>query len=214
MDPTQCGGAESCIKDSINRYSHENKETFSYEEAREHMFQEIDTVFDENGRRTVQSVYTNHVYEVGSRGIPKDGVNTEHTWPQSKLKVSSRYSEARTDLYHLFPCQIEANSMRGNSPFVDIPGEPHGEGRVFEVSGAGFEPPEAHKGIVARAMLYVSIEYRLPLDDKQEAVLRKWAKEYPVLEEERERAQKIQSLQGNRNPFIEHPEWIDLVKNF
>jgi endonuclease I len=28
------------------------------------------------------------------------------------------------------------------------------------------------------------------------------------------RADKIKEVQGNRNPFIDHPEWTDLVQDF
>lgn len=41
------------------------------------------------------------------------------------------------------------------------------------------------------------------------SLLLKWAKEDPVDEFERQRNSRIYEYQGNRNPFIDHPEIID-----
>lgn len=43
------------------------------------------------------------------------------------------------------------------------------------------------------------------------SVLLKWHAQDPVDEFERNRNDIIQKLQGNRNPFIDHPEWVDFI---
>jgi len=42
-------------------------------------------------------------------------------------------------------------------------------------------------------------------------VLLQWAEEDPVDQKERDRNDAIFSHQNNRNPFVDHPEWIDIV---
>jgi deoxyribonuclease I len=68
--------------------------------------------------------------------------------------------------------------------------------------------------VVARAMFYMSVLYGMKIDSSQERTLREWSATHPVELSEVERAEKIHKVQGNRNPFIDHPEWIDLVQDF
>lgn len=43
------------------------------------------------------------------------------------------------------------------------------------------------------------------------STLLRWHREDPVDDKERHRNDVIQQHQGNRNPFIDHPEWVDCV---
>ena len=55
---------------------------------------------------------------------------------------------------------------------------------------------------------------RLPPTDLTPADIQtmlRWNREDPPTLWERHRNQAIQELQGNRNPFIDHPEWADKV---
>jgi len=45
------------------------------------------------------------------------------------------------------------------------------------------------------------------------SVLLQWHAEDPVSDVERARNEVVYSYQGNRNPFIDHPEWVDCVFN-
>jgi len=151
-DPTACKTSDQhCIKESLKNYAKSEKITLNYSAAREAMFQKVDVYLSENGTRVVKSVYSKDIFEVG-HSIPKNGVNTEHTWPQTFLKRSGRFDEARTDIYHLFPSEIQINGLRGSLPFRECGHESNIEGAICESSTRGFEPPEEHKGIVARAM--------------------------------------------------------------
>jgi endonuclease I len=87
-----------------------------------------------------------------------------------------------------------------------------------DVAGAEvFEPRPDHKGDVARALLYVYVTYALDaparsimkLDNfkQEQAVLLRWNSADPVSAKEKARNEAIYKLQGNRNPFIDHPEW-------
>ena len=63
-------------------------------------------------------------------------------------------------------------------------------------------------------MFYFSTVYEMPIDEKQEATLRKWHKEDPVDANEIARNDAIEALQHNRNPYIDHPEYVDKIKDF
>jgi deoxyribonuclease-1 len=154
--------------------------------------------------------------------IPNANIlNTEHTWPQSKF--SQRYSKdmQKSDLHHLFPTDSELNSIRGNNKF----GEVVRDSKVLKcrASRTGsperggdevFEPPQSHKGNVARAIFYFSVRYDLPVGAQQEATLRLWNREDPVDEEEMRRNNEIHKLQGNRNPFIDFPDLPERIQSF
>ncbi|MDC1174722.1 endonuclease [Bacteriovoracaceae bacterium] len=155
---------------------------------------------------------------------PKNEVmNVEHTWPQSK---GAKREPARGDIHHLFPTDSRANSARGNYPFGEVNGgdatdrcDLSKSGRIIDpetgrTSGQrGFEVPENHKGNTARAMFYVVAKYGYKLGRLEEYYLRKWHKEDPVDREEVLRNDRIQDVQGNRNPFIDFPGLADRISD-
>ena len=142
-------------------------------------------------------------------------LNIEHTWPQSK---GAKELPANSDMHHLFVTSKESNSKRANLPFCNaeydywqMEGSIHGFDQYAQDC---FESQDLHKGNVARAMFYFSIRYNLPIDKDQEVVLRQWHKLDPVDNRELERNEIIQSLQGNSNLFITHPEFVNLIEDF
>jgi endonuclease G len=143
--------------------------------------------------------------------------NCEHVVPQSWF---AKKEPMRGDLHHLFACETRCNSFRSNTPydeFADFP-EPAAAGPALDVvrddcgksAANGFEP--AHrKGPAARAVFYFLLRYpgvveadEMPPERQQ--VLLAWHEEEPVTEWERHRNVAIFERQGNRNPFIDHPE--------
>ncbi len=148
-------------------------------------------------------------------------INVEHTWPQSKFSGKFDRGTQKADLHHLFPTDSKANSIRGNYKFGEVAKDtkvvPCGASR-FGVSTDGekdvFEPPQNHKGNVARALFYFALRYDMVIDAKQEAFLKKWAKEDPIDEDEMNRNDDIYNTQGNRNPFIDVPGLEDRISDF
>lgn len=211
-NPSDCKlESQDCIRSALQNYARSNKSNLGYEGARQAMFQKVDVYTNSVGERVVKCVYSSDEFPVG-QGIPKNGVNTEHTWPQTFLRKAGTIVEGKSDLYHLFPTEMRINGMRGSLPFKDCHFNRTSEGSLCNSNG--FEPPEGHKGVVARAMFYMSVLYSMKIDDTQERTLREWSDTHPVEAGEVERAEKIKSVQGNRNPFIDHPEWIELIKDF
>lgn len=148
--------------------------------------------------------------------IPTDKVvNAEHTWPQSKFSRNFDKETQKSDMHHLFPTDSQMNSDRGNHNFGEVVQDTKKlkcEGARLGRSAKGdliFEPPQVHKGNVARALFYFSVRYELLIPGEMEEALRKWNKEDPVDEEEARRNEEIFKLQGTRNPFIDNPDLAD-----
>ncbi len=185
-----------------------------YDTAREYLYEELDNVGGQ-----VQCVYTGTW--VQTTGIPPNEVmNTEHSFCQS---WGADVSPMRTDLHHLFPALAEANSRRGNAPY----GHPvrlfwglGGSSVGYDARGkVVFEPRLAHAGNAARAIFYYVVRYEVqmnmwPYDDVMEGYLRRWNAQDPPDEAERARNDGIESRQGNRNPFVDRPGFVDRIPDF
>lgn len=93
--------------------------------------------------------------------------------------------------------------------------------------GDSFEPREQVKGDVARMMLYMDTRYEaggtyidLVLTNDlannggtlgKLCTLLQWNMDDPISDFERNRNDAIYQYQGNRNPFIDNPEWVELL---
>ncbi len=176
-----------------------------YRNARSIMFSSID-----NRSGIVKSVYTGQFVE--TLGIPDASImNCEHTWPQSRGAVGI----AKSDLHHLFPVISRVNSRRSNHPFcnvVIIKTEEEGSFLGESLEGTRcFEPRSEHKGDVARSMAYFAIRYGKHIDSAQERYLRKWYRQDRVSLKEQNRNNAIEQVQMNRNPFVDHPEFLSFM---
>ncbi|MFT6630617.1 MAG: endonuclease I [Bacteriovoracaceae bacterium] len=199
----------------------------SYSSARKMIMQEIDIKQDNSGYY-VQEVYCKIKYrtKVSPRTMPNHtAINIEHTWPRSRFGVRKGSAEFRVreaDLHHLYPSDSVANSTRGNFKFTQFPGKLPGlrgcpsskRGKISAVGEQGFEPPENHKGNVARALFYFAVRYDLKIAQHEEMFLRQWNIIDPVDSEEIKRNDSIEDIQGNRNPFVDDPQLVDLITNF
>ncbi|GEM_PF-506545 len=197
------------LLDQIAAKHERTHRVFSYHDARDFMFSDLDN-FDGH----VQCVYTNQVVE--TEGIPSnDDMNAEHTWPQSK---GAKFGAARSDLHHIYPVTSFSNSMRSAFPYCDVE-EPF---RILGDSVLGFdkegnkcfEPALGHRGNVARSMFYFSAVYDLRINDREERVLRRWHVEDPVDSNEQERSIRITDYQGSVNDFVQTPSLVARISNF
>lgn len=217
---TECGRVCANIIGNHNKIRPSGPWEGPYREARTVLFGDLYPEI-RDGKRQVLGVYTNKWYDIGPSGVPavdKYHVNCEHTWPKSKYSSNPRYTEIVSDLHHLFPAQERENALRGNHPFASC--GPAGNDGAGEKVGrlcsdkSSYEPPDSQKGVAARAMFYIAATYGLSIDDKEEAFLRKWHVSFPVSAQEQQRMGIIEDHQGNQNPFIVHPDWVDYVQNF
>ncbi|MEN0059240.1 MAG: endonuclease [Bdellovibrio sp.] len=219
--------ASSCSEGSGRCYSHR---AIGYGSARVFLMGNYYLVKDASGEYAIRDVYCDkNKTRSDFRGhgpapgtIPDNNVvNVEHTWPQSRFTHRHSDETQKSDLHHLFPTDSQLNSIRGNNMFGEVtqdlmdlkcPASRYGIGSAG--SEDIFEPPQNHKGNVARALFYFSTRYDLNIDPREETVLRKWHREDPVDEDEMKRNEEIFKVQGNRNPFIDFPELVDKVADF
>lgn len=141
--------------------------------------------------------------------------NCEHVVPQSWF---GKREPMRGDLHHLFACEVDCNSFRGNTPYFDFADF----NEVIRSDCGKREPgkfePGSGKGAVARATLYFLLRYPGLIDRRageytadRIATLVAWHKADPVTEYEHHRNAAIFEKQGNRNPLIDFPEWAERI---
>lgn len=191
------------LRDAVSQHK-----DLGYNGARKIIFTTLD-----NHDGIVTCVYTGK--ELKTNKIPSSNVmNTEHTWPQSKGATGA----AKSDLHHLFPTDSKANSIRGNYPFGTVKTVKWTEnGAKFGTDEKGrmvFEPPEAHKGNVARALFYFSTVYNKRIPPEEETVLKQWNTLDKVDAAEVKRNDAIQTHQQNRNPFVDDPTLSERIADF
>jgi endonuclease I len=162
--------------------------SMSYEEAKV-ILEESDR--DPNHPNNVILVYTRESVK-GEWDYPN--WNREHVWPQSKLNGA-----AKGDAHNLKPSDVQENSFRGNKPF--------GYG-----SSGVYEPHDDVKGDIARIVFYmVTMNTQLSINSGTIGNLDmfiEWHQMDPVDDFERNRNDVIYSYQGNRNPYIDYPEFV------
>ena len=165
-----------------------------------------------NSDESVSEVYAGKSYEMSgsTRSSDSTNLNTEHSWPKSK---GIKGTAAVSDLHHLFPVDAEANAKRSSYPFgevIDVTWEKGDSKLGLNAKGhIVFEPPEEHRGQLARAMFYIHTMYEKPFQPGEESILRTWHAAHPVTDSERARNDAISKHQGTRNPFIDYPDLID-----
>lgn len=150
--------------------------------------------------------------------------NREHVWPKSLGGFGE--SGAGSDLHHIRPSDATVNSKRGNLKFgnvtngTDAVGSSLTNGSVGgRYNGTYFEPTDNVKGDVARICLYVYARYGTELPKcsqitnvfESKEVLLQWCLADPVDSWEMSRNDVIEEIQGNRNVFIDYPEYAWLI---
>lgn len=157
--------------------------------------------------------------------------NREHTWPQSKFNSAS---PMQTDLWIVYPTDYYVNAQRADWPYgkVSAPTKTFLNGSKLgpnaytgAPAGTAFEPIDSFKGDIARTYFYIATRYlgedaswnNWEMADK--AVLKPWAVQMllewhhldPVSTKEVLRNGAAYSLQNNRNPFIDYPQFADCI---
>ena len=152
--------------------------------------------------------------EVGDQNgddfVDTDGMNAEHSWPQSFFNQAL---PMRADLHHIFPTFMKPNNTRGSEPFAMVSRADYATASGSKNGSEGFEPANAAKGDIARAMLYFVVRYydqnikdgvsykdfwtsRVPM-------FLEWDRQDPPDAAEKRRNDLIAKFQGNRNPFVD-----------
>ncbi|MCB0735340.1 MAG: endonuclease [Flavobacteriales bacterium] len=193
------------LKAELKSIISKNYVNLGYNGARDKMYGDID-----NKGGKVECVYTGRTATFNSRsGANDNSFNCEHTWPQSLFNSNE---PEKADIHHLFPTDVTANGKRGNYPFGVVT-SPSWEVGGSKLGSNLFEPRDEHKGDVARALFYFGIRYSnySSFLTNQESKLREWAYQFPPDATDSLRNEKIFGYQKNRNPFVDHPEFLQRI---
>ena len=187
-----------------------HKITTSYDDCKEHL-QEADE--DPNNSNNMILFYTGTSV---TKSANMSVWNREHVWAQSLTNNWFGTSGAGADLHHIRPCNPSVNGGRGNKKFGESSG--YFNPANFTISDVTYTSYDC-RGDVARILFYMFTRY--PQADSRSVtdiaeswdILLKWNEEDPVSEIERIRNDYIDkdNVQGNRNPFIDHPEWANTI---
>jgi endonuclease I len=207
----------NALREALHRFV-ANHQKLGYDRARDVLFGSP-AFFGPDGK--IECNYTGRRVRPDGTRTP-GGFNTEHTWPQS---IGASREPAKSDLHHLFPVDGVANGSRGNHPFGTATCL-HDDSMhcSFEKAGSAlgkndrgkwvFEVRKQKRGDVARAMFYFAVRYEHSIPDDEESELRAWHEEDPVDEGEIKRNDAVEALQKNRNPFVDHPEFVAKLADF
>ena len=190
-------------------------------------------MYSENPTGADPYVYQHGVKKCGNYNTEGDCYNREHIVPQSFFGSASPMV---SDIHHIPPTDGKVNGMRSNNPFgvVTSPsftsqnGSKLGKNTTAGYSGVVFEPIDAFKGDIARMVFYFVTRYESKLSSFSTGnmlggsaypglqnwelqVLLAWNAADPVSQREIDRNNAAYTYQGNRNPYIDNPSFVNLV---
>lgn len=212
-------GSSQLLRSSLHNLIDDHN-VVSYESAKQHL---QNTDADPNDSGNIILIYKqNSVDEFWDGG---DTWNREHIWAASYGLYDS---DAYKDLHNLKPADPSVNSSKGNKNF-DNGGAQHDEAIECFFTQNTWEPADDVKGDIARILFYMDIRYEGGEDEPDLAVtealnnvadvpnigklstLLDWHIQDPVDDFEMNRNEVIYGIQGNRNPFIDHPEYVSIL---
>ncbi|BDD08507.1 hypothetical protein FUAX_09390 [Fulvitalea axinellae] len=170
--------------------------------------------------------------QCGNYGGEGDCYNREHTVPKSWF---GKKAPMVNDFFHILPTDGYVNGKRSSHPYGEVDnaswtsqnGSELGSARSgLGYSGTAFEPIDEYKGDVARIYFYFVTRYASKiggwdnevfshdykgLDPWALEMFLKWHKNDPVSQKEITRNEEGFKFQGNRNPYVDHPEFVDKI---
>ena len=193
------------------------------------------------GTNEIWDMYSNCKFDVdkdhgASYKNEGDIYNREHTVPQSWF---NKANPMVCDAHHIFPTDGKVNGIRssflhgevkpGTATYTSTNGCQLGSSASSLYSGKVFEVPDEYKGDFARTYFYMATRYSSQvgswggdankvfkgsfpyLTNYSIDMYTKWDAMDPVSEKEINRNEAVYKFQGNRNPFIDHPEYVAMI---
>ena len=175
--------------------------------------------------------------QAGNFSKEGDKYNREHSVPKSWFNDET---PMHNDLFHVYPTDGYVNGKRSNYPFGETNSPTYTSGNGSKLgsssfsgySGTVFEPIDEYKGDFARTYFYMATRYNSEgnntFDHTSQGkavftssypylttyainLFTKWHLQDPVSEKEINRNDAVQAKQHNRNPYIDHPEYVNVI---
>lgn len=179
------------------------------------------------GQRVVNCVYSGETY-LYNEPFAWTIFSREHSYCHSWMPTyPSSTGPEYSDYFNLFPVnQNDANAIRSNYPLGEVVNVTYtylGCKYGTDVNGRTvFEPREEQKGDAARAMFYMAVCYNNATDNwgfpnpistsilygQDQNLLKQWHYQDPPDAREIAKNDFLDSLQGNRNPFIDSVNYV------
>lgn len=193
----------------------------SYNDLRDFILPESDE--DPQNSNNIILLYTGRSQAKSTFGGGVNDWNREHVWAKSHGDFGND-PPCGTDAHMVRPTDASVNSDRGNKDF-DEGGQQHPEATGCYFTEYTWEPRDEVKGDVARMILYMDVRYEgdngeLDLEAVDAvntspapqhgrlSTLLDWHEEDPPDAFEINRNNVVYSYQENRNPFVDHPEFV------
>lgn len=186
-----------------------------------------------DGKKVINCFYTGYPYVF----VPPfffdvndpNYLSREHSYPYSWMGEASQDSANYSDLYLLYLVhQNKGNAVRSNYPMNNLKTVTMNfYGGKFGTDSAGgfaYEPRDFAKGALSRSNFYICATYNragapftIPTANEflgmnqDQNVLKRWSKQFPPNGWEIARHEYVASVQKNRNPFVDHPEWACFI---
>lgn len=190
-------------------------------------------IYSENPTGVDPYKFTLNTNQCGTYSVEGNCYNREHIVPQSSFNSAAPMV---SDAHHIPPTDGKVNGIRSNYPHGKVAvasittknGSKLGTSGVSGYSGTVFEPINAFKGDIARIYFYFATRYQNTVANYTGfamfngtntttfkpaflAMLKTWHANDPVSAREIARNNAIYARQGNRNPFIDRPEFVAAI---
>lgn len=203
---------------------------------RDNQYENDNTIFDyysENPTGTDPVIFAYSTNQCGTYTTEGNCYNREHIVPQS---IFNSASPMVADAHFIPPVDGYVNGMRSDNPhgnvatvtWTSLNGSKRGTSAVAGYTGTVFEPLNDFKGDIARMYFYFVTRYEntvasyttYPMFNGTSnqvftngflAMLIQWHNQDPVSAREIARNNAIYARQLNRNPFIDHPEYVGMI---
>lgn len=225
------GKSEGALKTAIHELLYNHTQVSSYSDLpRYFMRTDIHPDKLQNGNPMWWDMYA----EIPLYTPSFSGLNREHSFPKSWWGGDTD-TPAYTDLNHLYPSEMKANTAKSNYPLGVCSSTTFDNGisKVGPpVTGQGggaakvFEPANEYKGDLARAYFYMvccyqNLSWRYTYMVQQNLyptlnswsvnLLLQWHRQDPPSQKEYDRNEQVYKIQNNRNPFIDYPDLAEYL---
>ncbi|GAA2891348.1 extracellular ribonuclease [Actinoplanes cyaneus] len=213
----------AALKDALHDIISTNVTVFKYPKVWDIL---KDTDRDPAKPGNVICIYSRKSIPWSQHGPDDTDWNREHVWAKSHGNFGIDPG-AGTDVHHLRPSKVPINRERSNLDFDESDGPAKTEPRSG-IDRDSWEPREEVKGDIARMIFYMAVRYEggdggPDLEPDNRTIIRSteprhgristlltWNDADPPDASEMRRNDAIfEHWQHNRNPFIDHPEWVD-----
>jgi len=227
IDSSKSGSA---LRSDVARLITDTHRTYTTYDGLANVYKKSDA--DPNRNGNIIWFYTGTSVSFSGFGGSNGDTNREHVWPKDGGEAFPKTSGPGSDAHHLRPCETNLNSTRGSKSYDEVPqtasnivaqNGSKSYGNLCYTSGSFFYPGKGYRGATARILFYVQTrwgdQYNLTFVDSagsnktigKISTLLKWHLEEPPTDEEIRRNEEVFKEQGNRNPFIDHPEYAALI---